>query len=557
MGSCVGKLQSLRRRGRGEGRATGGVDEVDNPSVVELGPARHPPSLQTPSTIPGTSQRQLITIQYAPASDWGSCAYCDNPTGDRYDFLYCREMPHTLLEDFMEHGWWRTGQIIFKPRMKEVCCPAYAIRLPVADFVPSKSHRRVVRRWRQFLANGDPRWEEREQDCNDGLRLNPQLLPRGGGDQGQDAGIVGRMESTRLHQTAVAGAVGGQGTPLEEEKQDLGEVKGVSAIYSRPQVGEAETKKRVRTPVTPGLGPDPNRPPSRKAKRVRAERKQRKLPSFGDDHTHPSRHRGATRHPPTLQEVLRVDGYNGAKHRLEVKLLPCNPPDVRLHATLVRAYEIYDKFQRIVHPGKVRFESLSEFEWGFLTTPLCNPGNQLMGTYHMQYYLDGELTMLSILDILPTYLVSIYFIYDPDIRFMVPGIYSCLREIDLVQTLQKERPELQYYALGYYNHSSPKVSYKRQFGPQEVLCNETDVFVPLTPDLVLKPYGRLAQDSAEKEGRSAAIDDVVVHTRQGAVTFGHLTPFQKREFQPPLANFIAEAGVSATHRFAIEVAGTL
>ncbi len=556
MGACVGKPVASRRRGTPV-QSTGktavdqeGVDEVDNPSVVGLGAVTSPLS----ASEHGGTRRALVPAHYVPADEWGTCAYCDNPTGDRYDYFYSPQMSPELLEELAEHGWWRTGQVIFKPRMSEVCCPSYAIRVPVADFIPSKSHRRIVRRWKRFLSQGHPRWEGRARAVPRSLQFN--RLQRGGEDE-VDFAVVGNVESARLHRVAVAGAVERVGPPVEEGMLAGAMAKGsLPSVHGRLPVEEEPTRRRARKPVTQGRGADPNKPLCRKAKAVRVERRQHKLAALGD-HSCPTGANTTSQHPLTLQELLRDEGMSGAKHRLQVKLLPCNPRDPQLQATLHRAYEIYNKFQALVHPGKVRFESLSEFKWGFFNTPLRNPTNRLLGTYHMHYYLDGELIMISILDILPQYLVSIYFIYDPDIRFMTPGIYTCLREMALVLTLQRERPELQYYALGYYNRLSPKVSYKRQFGPQEILCNETDTFVPLVPSLTLLPYSRLAQDSPEKQGRSASIDDVVIRTNEGDTVFKHLTPLQKALVRPAVSKLMAEAGPSAVHQLAVTVAETV
>ena len=165
--------------------------------------------------------------------------------------------------------------------------------------------------------------------------------------------------------------------------------------------------------------------------------------------------------------------------------------------------------------------------------------------------------MISILDILPTYVVSIYFIYDPDIRFMTPGIYTCLCELELVQDLQQQYSNLTYYALGYYNHFSPKVSYKRQFGPQELLCNETDTFVPLStsiPKFAIKPYIRLADEHVpEKEGRTAPMDNLVVDAYTGPTPFGALHRNEQEYYRNHLRDFISEAGSSISHKFLFDI----
>ena len=539
MGSCCGKssprdrerITKLEEESESSRKTTETVVTSHGSDTVDGAPVTHSTSeedfVSSFVEVPPTSAPGLIPIRFCPASKWSSCAYCDNPQGDRYDYFFCRDMPYDLLEDFMEHGWWRTGQVIFKPRFSEVCCPSYALRMPAAQYVPSKSHRRVIRKWSDFLVNGHPNWDERKQ--------------RQRGEDDVDFGHIPVVDTlgktSELVQVAITGAVVG------------GEVKETLEIKKERENQEPEgSKKRARKPVTPGRGPDPNKPPYKKAKLLRAERRRQRP---GEDLR--------TKPPPrtaTLQELLQEHNRGNLKHRLEVKLLSCNPRDPQLAATLDRAYELYDNFQKAIHPGKVRFNSPEEFEWGFMNTVLKSPPDRLLGSYHMHYYIDGELQMISIIDILPRYFVSIYFIYNPEIRFMMPGIYTCIRELELTQNLQAEHPELVYYALGYYNHFSPKVSYKKQFGPQEVLCNHTNVFVPLgavIPRFLVKRYIKLAEeDTPEKEGKSASIDNLVVLTYCGPQCFKTLSQDERNYYKLPLTNLIAEAGSSATHRFLID-----
>lgn len=531
MGSCYGKPETERRRskadereeGEGGGKKSymGGADTVDGvPGPLPEAPEQantvpiNNADIMSPRREVNLDIDRLIPIRYSPADEWSQCAYCGNPAGDRYDYFCCSDMPSDLLEDLMDHGWWRTGHIIFKPRFQEVCCPGYAMRVRAATFVPSKSHRRIIRRWKTFLMNGDPRWEERGETWSQESVANNSRVP----------------DVKELVQAVVAGSGEGRDEPRTEEHS-----------------------VRPRKVVTPGKGADPNKPPCKKAKQLRAERQQRK--HAANDRKSPIKHTAQPK--KTLCELLRDHKPNAnadCKHTLEVKLLSCNPRDPQLNQTLFQAYRIYDKFQRVVHPGKVRFNSPFEFQLGFFNSPIKSPPDQTLGSYHMHYYLDGELLMISILDILPTYIVSIYFIYDPDIRFMTPGIYTCLCELELIQDLQKQQPTLVYYALGYYNHFNPKVSYKRQFGAQELLCNETDTFVSLAAAipkfLISTPYVRLADDDIpEKEGRTASIDNMVVVSNVGPRPFGALSPDEKNVYRKPLKNFVAEAGTSASHKF--------
>ena len=495
-------------------------------------------------------------VQYTPPREWSTCAYCCNPSGDRYGYFLCSNMSPSLLDMLMENGWWRTGKVIFKPCFPVVCCPGYALRLPISEFVLKKRHRKVIRKWAQFLRQGDSRWENRSStssrdpntrvgDC--GPTSEAGLVQVVVASVGVEKVVVGSSEAVTTERSSAS-----RDATTEEERSDVSQSHG--------QQG------RQRRRPTPGQGADLNRPPCRKAKLVREEKRRRRLEAVGKDDS-PSTPPHAKPHLPSLHDLLSDHRLAETsrpefRHKLSVKLLGCNPCHPDLVATLPKAYELYDKFQESVHSGKTRFRSAEEFKWGFMTSPVVNPTTRLEGSYHMHYYLDDRLIMISILDILPKYFVSIYFIYDPAIRFMTPGIYTVLVEMDLVQRLQTQcGPRPQYYALGYYN-CNPKVSYKNQFKPQEVLCNETHVFVRMdtvSEKLSKMAYTRLADDVVpEKPGRTAPLDNVLVNY---SATMQHIIPLQyrflnsraQRYYDRPLRELVSETGVEIAEQMIISI----
>ena len=601
MGNCYGRERSRRHRSgrtktagngltqkgsaglqRGEPRLTEpvlpvplsqGQDEIDGVPLHDLIKAPTTPPASS-NTLPDNATGPLVNhiqdrlkylahIYYVPPDEWSTCAYCNNPSGDRYGYFLCSSMSPSLLDTLMEHGWWRTGEVLFKPCFPVVCCPGYALRIPIKEFVLGKKHRRVIRRWAGFLRHGDPQWENRH------TTQSPQSTILG------DKHYNDHLNSTETESSLVRVAVSSAGVEKVGEEGEgvwnggIGSGLGGTGRGKRDKVEVSsdvhQQKRRERRTVTPGRGPDPNKPPCRKAKQIREERRQRKLESSGGSSPHP--HKPLQPAQPSLHALLAdhrqamQGSVAGFTHKLEVKLLGCNPRNPELTRTLDKAYDLYSKFQEVVHPGKTRFNSASDFEWGFMNSPIVNPPDHLEGSYHMHYYLDDELVMISILDILPKYFVSIYFIYDPAIRFMTPGIYTILVELDLVQQLGTQQATApQYYALGYYN-SNHKVSYKAQFKPQEILCNETNVFVKMEsalPKLARKPYTRLAGDELpEKPGRTASIDALLVDTRLPGfcpIEYRYLEYTRLQQlYQQPLKELISEIGSEAAHQMVIAV----
>lgn len=142
-------------------------------------------------------------------------------------------------------------------------------------------------------------------------------------------------------------------------------------------------------------------------------------------------------------------------------------------------FALYKRYQIQVHgdlPDKVTESSYRRFlvdtpiifvppASGTKSVPPCG-----FGSFHQQYFIDGKLVAVGVVDILPRCLSSKYLFWDPDLAFLSLGKYSALQEISWVKNSHDHCASLQYYYLGYYIHSCNKMKYKAAYRPSELLC---------------------------------------------------------------------------------------
>lgn len=83
----------------------------------------------------------------------------------------------------------------------------------------------------------------------------------------------------------------------------------------------------------------------------------------------------------------------------------------------------------------------------------------LQGPIHECYIIDKKLVAIAVLDILPTTISSVYFIWDPDYAHLSLGTVSALREIIMAKLLKKD-----HYYMGFFIPDCDKMIYKAKFG---------------------------------------------------------------------------------------------
>ncbi len=122
-------------------------------------------------------------------------------------------------------------------------------------------------------------------------------------------------------------------------------------------------------------------------------------------------------------------------------------------------YRLYRRYQSARHPGGGMDRDDREQYRAFLLTSRID-------SLLLEFRLTGEVVMVSLIDRLLDGLSAVYTFYDPDMGRRSLGVLNVLTQIEMAQ-----RMGLDNVYLGYWIPDSPKMSYKADYRPLEILLD--------------------------------------------------------------------------------------
>jgi len=183
-----------------------------------------------------------------------------------------------------------------------------------------------------------------------------------------------------------------------------------------------------------------------------------------------------------LEDLLNEPLPANPAHRLELVLLKVGSPEFR--RSLVDSQVLFAKYQMAIH-NETPEECNPRLFYEFLVDSPLEPWHPMegppqgYGSFHQQYWMNGRLIAVGVIDILPRCVSSVYFYYDPELGHLSLGTYASLREISLTRSLHGHASALQYYYMGFYIHTCPKMRYKASYNPSFLLCPEVYTWHPV------------------------------------------------------------------------------
>ena len=512
-------------------------------------------------------------VEYFSENSGSSCGYCKGKTSSFSHGLWGHVLTTSDYQDMIDRGWRRSGKYCYKPTMNKTCCPQYPIRCNVKEFVPRKSHRKIMKRFCNYIENNAGALKKKNMDDLPPLpdsKLKYDSASDNSGNSDDDSSENKQMQLDIEKADDV------------ESKLKLNESKSNDSIYTGPDtsssqadnvsgniyskncetdgkldlshdVKDSKSKKHVK----PGLGPDPKKPPARKSKDIRKERallkKQRKGETSAVNPTTSAIKSSDHKFQSMLDQLTDTSSFpKDSKHKFEIKLLNAQTTDTQFMESFEESFQVYRKYQVAIHKDKPSKCTANQFTRFLCNSSLvredkCNSEVKSasqenlipngFGAYHQQYLIDGKIVCVGVLDIMPHCVSSVYFYYDPEYSFLSLGTLSSLFEISYVRKLASLwRPELFYYYMGFYIHSCPKMRYKSQYHPSYLLCPETYEWIDVakcTPKLDKSKYSRFNEDTTKCDANSKPIinNDLysvhVLHRHEG-MPYGMLVELRKR-----------------------------
>ncbi|KAI1173173.1 arginine-tRNA-protein transferase [Nemania sp. FL0916] len=187
-----------------------------------------------------------------------------------------------------------------------------------------------------------------------------------------------------------------------------------------------------------------------------------------------------------LTERIRESENQSLKHPPE----PAHSFEVTLEPDdfTEEKYAVYANYQRIVHQEPSSEITRSGFEKFLCNSPLkretviASDGHEKrLGSYHQCYRLDGRLVAIGVLDLLPHAVSSVYFLYHESIHSWGPGKLGALREMALAI-----EGRYRWWYPGFYIHTCPKMRYKMDYSPQQILNPDNMQWVEVSKQILAK-----------------------------------------------------------------------
>ena len=458
----------------------------------------------------------LVDLSESQGRNEGRC-YCGK---GKKNVVNCgitfQNLTPEMFDGMRNRGFYRYGSFVRAPDAYNSCCSQFQFKIDALTFEPRKSHRKVLRRWEQFL-NGE-RDEEHNLLKGEEMEEEDGEKRRKSSDFGKNVNTEAAKECDRFKvlvrsniekilrevEKEIQGK-DGKMVNLVCTKKDKVDVKvdksnknmlfanlvqivfneNQATVESIPKLTEAFIKShpRIQSFLPKGFKiaangfinfPLSGSPETMDEEEIKTKKKpeQKNIEKSNKKHQLPVE--GKKNNKINIEPVKK-------KHKFEIKF-----EEPTFTEAKGRVYCLY-QYGDYGYGGTSGLKSMWCYK-GVSNKTLTAPNGETleMGSKHMCFYLDDELVGVSIVDVVSTMICSLYFFYHPKLKIYDFGILSVLKEIEFVQQKTKNFPQFRYQNLGSFQKNNDKMIYKTSFGTGLILCPYSMGFVPLTPEVMQK-----------------------------------------------------------------------
>ncbi|XP_015788718.1 arginyl-tRNA--protein transferase 1 isoform X2 [Tetranychus urticae] len=459
-----------------------------------------------------------IVEYFGPNKSNHPCGYCKSNKPDNSSYgVWTHEMTPEQYQIMIDRGMRRSGKFCYKSVLDKICCPTFAIRCEALNFKPSRSQRKVIKRFNDFIYHG----------------IKPKSYDKGKnfGKESQTEFIIFGDSQKRLKLAKVE--------PESSSSNDLAD-----PVQSKPTKSPSTEATSDNEAVSSTLEPSEIKQCKDRTKKAKYLRLQRRIARISlklncseEEALKVIKEKFQQRHQKSEKlfedYFKKPENIDKPAHDLRIQFVStCTEDHVKY---LKVSHQLYEKYQTIIHkddPSECTIKQFRRFliDNPFEPKPFCTESKDSKsiptsyGSYHMQYWLDDKLIAVAVLDILPYSVSSVYLFYDPEYSFLSLGTYSALREILLVRNLHEINPSISYYYLGLYIYNCPKMNYKGKFHPSFLLCDQALTWHPIEKCLEkLKhhTHPRFEDDPNKVDEDSATIqdDDILILYSRKILTY--------------------------------------
>jgi len=457
-------------------------------------------------------------VEYFADKSGSRCGYCRSRDQSFSHGMWGHVLTCSDYQDLIDRGWRRSGRYCYKPTMDKTCCPQYTIKCDATTFQLTKSQKKVLKKFRNFVMKGE---NPPMTNMTSASNVDPN---RSDSEPESESESEDEKEVMDVESTAQAKAEQVEKElRLDPKSADLTMLENKTC---NEDIDATDTKVDTTRPntlvnanVKPGLGADPSKPKARKKKELRKEKALAKLKASGKTDLNPKKAKNEVK---TLEDLTTDEFPSDSKHKFEIRLVSAQTSDAKFNESYIDSYNVYKKYQMVIHKDSPSKCTIGQFK-RFLCNASLVHSDSRYGAFHQQYVIDGKIIAVGVIDILPNCVSSVYLYYDPDYAFLSPGTLTSLFEIAFTRKLQQERPHLKHYYMGYYIHSCPKMRYKAKYHPSWLLCPKTYRWEPVKNSLLLldkSKYSILHPGGADHAEHPIKIDESVVLFEHQAMTFG-------------------------------------